>query len=75
VRVQKCFCLGQKIDGKVRPFLMYLESEDDKLILLSRAPKLTFHEQHKNVFVALDMTKFQRNKHRKLIDELKARKH
>ena len=56
VRVQKSFCLGQKIDGKVRPLLICLESEDDKSIILSRTPKLRFHEQYKNVFIAPDMT-------------------
>jgi len=75
VRVQKCFRLGQKIDGEVRPLLIRLESEDHKLTLLSRTPKLRFHKQYKNVYVnAPDMTKFQRNKHKRLIDKLKVRK-
>ena len=42
VRVQKCFRLGQKIDGKVRPLLICLESEDNKLIYCTELPSSGF---------------------------------
>ena len=59
---------------KQDPFLVCLESEDAKLTLLSRAPKLRFHTQYKSTFIAPDMTRFQRVKHKKLVDELRKRR-
>ena len=42
--------------------------------LLSRAPKLRFHTQYKSTFIAPDMTRFQQEKHKKLVDELRKRR-
>ena len=74
INVHKFFRLGRKSDSKARPLLICLTSEGEKLTLLSRAPKLRFHDQYRNVYIAPDMTRFQRTKHKKLVDELKRRK-
>jgi len=74
VNVQKLFCIGKESDNKVKPLLICLESETEKQLLLSRAPKLRFFTQYKKVYIAPDITRFQRTKHRKLVDELKRRK-
>ena len=74
IKIHKLFRLGRKTDNKARPLLVALESEVEKLELLSRAPKLRFHEEYKNIFIAQDMTKLQRLKHKKLVEELKKRK-
>ena len=73
VNVHKIYRLGRKTD-KTRPLLVCLESEDAKLTLLSRAPKLRFHTQYKSTFIAPDMTRFQRVKHKRLVDELRKRR-
>ena len=74
INVLKFLRLGRKSDNRARPLLISLTSEGEKITLLSRAPKLRFHEQYRNVYIAPDMTKLQRTKHKKLVDELKQRK-
>jgi len=74
VNVQKLFHIGKKSDNKARPLLICLESEGEKQTLLSKALKLRFFTQYKNVYIVPDMTRFQRTKHRKLVEELKRRK-
>ena len=59
IKIHKLFHLGRKTDNKARPLLVALESEVEKLELLSRALKLRFHEEYKNIFIAQDMTKLQ----------------
>ena len=54
--------------------LVCFTSEDSKLTVLSDAPCLRFHDNYKKVFIAPDMTKFERAKHKKLVDELKQRR-
>ena len=51
IKIHKLFCLSRKTDNKARPLLVALESEVEKLELLSRAPKFRFHEEYKNIFV------------------------
>ena len=48
--------------------------KNKKLSVLSNAPCLRFHENYKNVYIAPDMTKLERAKHKKLVDELKRRR-
>ena len=54
VKIYKLFRLGRKAVNNTRPLLVTLDSEAEKLELLSRAPKLRFHAQYKNVFIAQD---------------------
>ena len=37
-------------------------------------PRLRFHDTYKKVFIAPDMTSFERAKHKKLVEELKQRR-
>jgi len=66
--------LGQKVDNKNRPLLVSVEDVTHIANILSRAPSLQHHAQYKNIYIVPDMTKFQREKHRKLVHELRSRK-
>ena len=74
VEVDKVLCLGRRLEGKHRPLLIKSHSESDKLAILSQAPRLRFHEQHKKVFISHDMTQSKRVKHKALVQELHSRK-
>ena len=71
--VTKSVRLGKKLVNKPRPLLLCLESEQDKTMLLSRSYLLRHNDSYKNVFIAPDRTKFEREKHRKLVSELRSR--
>ena len=62
------------MNNRVRPLLVSFASEANKLSVLSSAPRLLFHENYKKVYIAPDMTKLERAKHKKLVDELKRRR-
>ena len=44
------------------------------IIITSHASYLRRHEEYNNIYIAPDMTKYQRHKHKQLIDELKRRR-
>ena len=62
------------MDNKNRPLLVSVEDVTHIANILSRAPSLQHHAQYKNIYIVPDMTKFQREKRRKLVDELRSRK-
>ena len=64
--------LGKKSKDKTRPLLTCLESQQDALYMISHASYLRRHEEYNNIYIAPDMTKYQR--HKQLVDELKHRK-
>ena len=66
--------LGRRLENKHRPLLVCFEHEDDKTTVISRSNLLRQHDQYKRVFIAPDRTKFEREKHAKLVNELKERK-
>ena len=66
--------LGRRLENKHRPLLVCFEHEDDKITVISRSNLLRHHDQYKGVFLAPDRTKFEREKHAKLVNELKERK-
>ena len=68
------FRIGRKDSNRVRPLLVCFTSEESKLAVLSNAPRLRFHDIYKKVFIAPDMTRFERAKHKKLVEELKQRR-
>ena len=74
VEVDKVLRLGRRLEGKHRPLLIKLRSESDKLAILSQASHLTFHEQHKRVFISHDMTQSEHVKHKALVQELHSRR-
>jgi len=56
-----------------RPLLLCFQHEEDKVTVLSRSHQLHNKESYKNVFIAPDRTKIQREKHNNLVLELKNR--
>ena len=73
LKITKTFRLGKRVESKHRPLLVGLETEDDKACLLSVAPRLRLSTEFKQVFIALDMTKLERERHKKVVEELKRR--
>ena len=72
--ITKSVRLGKKVINKHRPLLLSLENEVDKLLLLSRSYLLRQNDSYKDVFIAPDRTKFEREKHKRLLLELKDRR-
>ena len=66
--------MGRKIEHKHRPLLVCFECIDDKAIVVSRSYLLRHRDQYKKVFVVPDRTKIERDKHKRLVTELKKRK-
>lgn len=78
VPTTKVFRLGKRKDKNEqpqhRPLLVALENQSHKHILLSCSGQLRCCEEYKNVYIVSDKTKFERMKHKKLVDELKQRR-
>jgi len=74
LKIQKIFRIGRKDSNRIRPLLVCFTSEETKLTVLSSAPRLCFHDDYKKVCISPDMTKFERVKHKKLVEELKQRR-
>ena len=72
--VTKVIRLGKRFEDKCRPLLVGVEDLSHKTTVLARAPSLRHHTQYKDIYIAPDLTKFQREKNRKLVNELKHRK-
>ena len=70
----KVIRLGKRFEDKCRPLLVGVEDLSHKTTVLSHAPSLWHHTQYKDIYIAPDLTKFQRKKNRKLVNELKCRK-
>ena len=70
-QVSKVYRLGKTKDDKPRPLLIGLESETEKAEILSQSGKLRRYEQYNDVYIVADKTKYERDKHKKLVDELK----
>ena len=73
VTITRSIRLGKKEPNKHRILLLCLEHEEDKLTLLSHSYLLRQNDLHKNALMAPDRTKFEREKHRKLVEELRER--
>ena len=69
--INRVICLGRRIENKHRPLLVCFECIDDKAIVVSRSYLLCHHDQFKKVFVVLDRTKIECEKHKRLVTELK----
>ena len=74
VKVTKILRLGKPTEDKTRPLLIVLDDLSHKEFIVSHSYYLRRHSQYKNIYVSTDMTKFQRDKHRKLVQELKQRR-
>ena len=64
----------EKSTGKHRPLLICLKHDEDKSLILSQSYLLRRNSQYSDVFMAPDRTKFEREKHKKLGEELKERR-
>ena len=53
--------------------MISLKHDEDKSLLLSQSYLLRRNSQYSNVFMAPDRTKYEREKHKKLVEELKER--
>ena len=51
-----------------------MENQQNVVNVTSRAACLRHHDKYKNIYIAPDMTKYQRSKHKQLVDELKRMK-
>ena len=72
--ITKVYRLGKRNDDKPRPLLIGLESEAEKAEILSQSGKLQRYDQYNDVYIVADKTKYERDKHKKLVDELKLRR-
>lgn len=71
---RKCFASARHKDSSrvnTQLLLVCFTSEDPKLTVLSDTPCLCFHDSYKKLFIAPNVTKFERAKCRKLFDELR----
>jgi len=66
--------LGRPQEDKSRPLLVSISNIHDKEFIISHSFYLRHHSQYGKVYISQDMTKYQRNKHKQLVDELKRRR-
>ena len=74
IRLLKFYRIGRKDGNRFRPLLVGFDTEDIKLLILSRAHRLRYHQIYNKVYIAPDMTKLERTKYKKLVEELKTRR-
>ena len=74
VGITKSMRLGKKSEDKIRPLLIFLDSQQNAVYITSYASYLRRHEEYNNVYIAPDITKYQKHKHKQLVDELKHRR-
>jgi len=74
VNLSRVSRLGRKNESKTRPLLISFEDVVARSTLLSHSRKLRNFDQYKNVYLAPDRTKMEREKHQKLVNELKHRR-
>ena len=74
VLVTRVIRLGKRQENKHRPLLVCFTHKDEKTTVISRSNLLHRHDKFKRVFIAPDQTKFEREKHAKLVNELRERK-
>ena len=76
VKIEHAFRVGKKTDERARILIVTLETEDCKWEILKAAKKLreSENEMAKNVFINKDLTRLEREKNKKLREEVKARR-
>ena len=74
IKITKILRLGKSVENKARPLLIVIDDLSHKEFVVSHSYYLRRHSQYKNVYISTDMTKLQREKHRKLVQELKQRR-
>ena len=66
--------LGRRNDSKPSPLLACFADVSVRNMILSYSGKLRKFDQYKNVYIAPDRTKLERQKHQKLVEDLKQRR-
>ena len=74
VVLTKTVRLGQRNDSKPRPLLACFADTPMRNMILSYSGKLRKFDKYKKVYIVPDRTKFERQKHQKLVEELKHRR-
>ena len=74
VNVTKILRLGKHVENRARPLLVVVDDLSHKEFLVSHSYYLRRHSEYKDVYITTDMTKYQREKHRELVQELKQRR-
>ena len=74
VQLNRITCLGKCTDVRARPLLVSFADALIRSTILSQSGRLRNYEQCKNVYISPDRTKLEREKHHKLVTELKRRR-
>ena len=74
VNIMNVIRLGKKMPNKVRPLLVKLGSEEERINILRNTSKLRQSQQFVRVYVTRDMTEKEREKDRSLRQELKEKR-
>ena len=74
--ISSIFRVGKKDDNRARPLVVKFATVDIKNKILKKSGDLKIKRGNENlsVYVSIDRTKDQREKHRKLVEELKKRR-
>lgn len=75
-KITKVMRIGKRIEGRVRPVLVRFEEEKMKWVMITKAKRLrqAACEEVQAIGLALDMNKEEREKNKKLVEELKYRR-
>jgi len=70
----KFLWFGRPREDKSRPLLVSMTNIHDQEFIISHSFYLWCHSQYEKDYISQDMTKYQRNKHKQSVDELKRRR-
>ena len=65
VKITKLVRLGKKLDDKIRPLLIGLDSEDNKRTIFTNSSCLKSIEEFSDVYISPDLTRIEREKQKK----------
>ena len=74
IKILQVVRLGKKNSDRMRPLLVKLETESQKMDILRNAKKLRMSEEHRRVYINKDLTETERMSDRKLREELRERR-
>lgn len=74
LKIENLIRLGQKNEARNRPLLVKLENEEEKKEILKKAKQLRQTEDFSSVYLARDMTRDEREREKKLREELHQRR-
>ena len=74
LRIEKLIRIGKKTENRRRPLLVKLGSEDERKTVMKAASKLRNSKNFERLYISKDMTVSEREKEKKLREELSQRK-